>query len=126
MLLVFKISESLKHIFKLLRSGLVYKYKRSGCNVTYYSKTNCHFKARICEHIVTSYLTEKKVKTDNNKLTGIQEHLLCSNYTPSFEVFSILTTESNDFKLKITDRLLTELDKPMLKHLDTLLPLGLF
>ena len=72
LLLVFKIFESLKYIFKIFRSGLVYKYKRGGCNVTYYSKTNCHLKARICGHVVTSYLTEKKVKTDNNKFTGIQ------------------------------------------------------
>ena len=34
-----------------------------------------------------SHLTEKKVKIDSNKLTEIQEHLLCCNYCPLFEDF---------------------------------------
>ena len=81
---------------KMLLSGLVFKYKCGSCNATYYGKTKCHFKVRICKHLGISYLTEKKVKTNNNKLTAIQEHLLCHNYPPSFEDFSILTRESND------------------------------
>ena len=78
---------------KMLLSGLVYQYKCGGCNATYYGKTKHHFKVRICEHLVISHLTEKKVKIDNNKLTAIQKHLLCCNYCPSFEDFSILTRE---------------------------------
>ena len=50
----------------------------------------------ICEHLGISHLTGKEVKTDNNKLTAIQEQLFCCNYSPSFEDFSILTRESND------------------------------
>ena len=76
---------------KMLLSGLVYQYKCGGCNATYYGKTKRHFKVQICEHLGISHLTEKKVKIDNNKLTAIQEHLLCCNYSPSFEDFSILT-----------------------------------
>ena len=91
---------------KMLLSGLFYQYKCGGCNATYYGKTKRHFKVRICEHLGTSHLTEKKVKIDNNKLTTIQEHLLCCNYCPSFEDFSILTRESNDFKLRIMESLL--------------------
>ena len=89
------------NVHKMLLSGLVYQYKCGGCNATYYGKTKRHFKVRICEHLGISHLTEKKVKIDNNKLTAIQEHLLCCNYCPSFEDFSLLTRESNDFKLKI-------------------------
>ena len=69
---------------------------------------------------------EKKVKTDNNKLTAIQEHLLCCNYSPSFEDFSILTQKSNDFKLKIRESLPTARDKPILNKADSPLPLELF
>ena len=72
------------------------------------------------------YLTGKKVKTDNNKLTAIQEYLLCCNYFPSFEDFSILTRESNDFKLKIMDSLQIARDKPILNKADFSLPLELF
>ena len=111
---------------KMLLSGLVYKYKCGGCNATYYGKTKHHFKARICEHLGISNLTGKKVKTDNNKLTLIQEHLLCCNYSPSFEDFSILTKESNDFKLKIMESLLIARDKPVLNKADSSLLLELF
>ena len=68
---------------KMLLSGLAYKYKCGGCNATYNGKTKRHFKVRICEHLGISHLTGKKVKIDNNKLTAIQEYLLCCNYSPS-------------------------------------------
>ena len=59
---------------------------------------------RICENFGSSHLTGKKVKIDKNKLTAIQEHFLCCNYSPSFKEFSIMTMEGNDFKLKIMER----------------------
>ena len=86
---------------KMSLLGLVYKCKCSGCNATCYGKIKCHFKVRICEYLGISHLTGKKVKIDNNKLAAIQEHLLCCNYSSSFEDFSILSRESHDFKLKI-------------------------
>ena len=63
---------------------------------------------------------------DNNKLTVIQEHLVCCNYSPSFEEYSILTKESNDFKLKIMQGLLISHDKPFLNNADSSLSLELF
>ena len=110
----------------LVHSGLVYKYKCGGCNATYYGKTKRHFKVRICEHVSISHLTRKKVKIDSNKLTAIQEHLLCCNYSPSFEDFSILTRESNNFKLKIMESLPIARGKPVLNKADSSLPLELF
>ena len=89
-------------------------------------KDQTPFKVRICEHLGISHLTERKVKIDNNKLTAIQEHLLCCHYYPSFEDFSILTRESNDFKLKIMESLLNARDKPILNKTDSSLPLELF
>ena len=62
---------------QMLLSGLVYQCKC--CNATYYGKTKRHFNVQICEHLGISHLAEKKVKIDNNKLTAIQEHLLCCN-----------------------------------------------
>ena len=97
-----------------------------GCNATYYGKTKRCFKVRIGDHLGISHLTEKKVKIDNNKLTAIQEHLLCCNYSSSFEDFSILTMESNDFKLKIMESLLIACNKPILNKADSSLPLELF
>ena len=59
------------------------------------------------------------MKIGNNKLTVIQEHLLCCNYFPSFEDFSVLTRESNDFKLKIMEILLIARDKSVLNKADS-------
>ena len=110
----------------MLLSRLAYKHKCGGCNVTYYGKTKCHLKVRICEHLGISHLTGKKVKIYNNKQTAIQEHLLWCNYSPSFEDFSILTRESNDFKLNIMESLLIARGKPVLNKADSSLPLELF
>ena len=59
-------------------------------------------------------------------LRAIQEHLLCCNYSPCFEDFSILTTESNGFKLKIMESLLNGYHKPLLTKAVTPIPLELF
>ena len=45
---------------KMLLSGLVYKYKCSGCNATYYGKTKHHVKVQICEHLGISHITAKR------------------------------------------------------------------
>ena len=90
---------------KMLLSGLVFKYKCGGCNTTYNGKNKRHFKTQISQHLGSSHLTGKKAKIYNNKLTAIQEYLLSCNYSSSFEYFSILTRESNFFKLKIMESL---------------------
>ena len=57
-----------------------------------------------------------------NKLTDIQEYLLFFSYSPFLEDFAILTTESNYFKLKIMEGLLTGQDKPMFNNIDSSVP----
>ena len=49
-----------------LRSGIVYKFKCSGCNATYYDKTKRNFKVRMCEHLGVSALIGMTVKGDDN------------------------------------------------------------
>ena len=60
----------------------------------------------LCEHLGISQHTGKKVKININKLTAIQEHLLVCSYSLSFEEFAILTTESNNFTLKMLESIL--------------------
>ena len=48
------------------------------------------------------------------------------NYSPCFENFSILTKESNEFKLEIIESLLIARDKSILNKADFPLPLELF
>ena len=66
------------------------------------------------------------MNTDNNKQTAFEEHLLRYNHSPSSEDFSILTVESNDFKLKTEESLLLARDKPILNKADSSWPLELF
>ena len=69
-------------------------------------RRNAILKSQIWEHLGISRITGKKLKIDNNKLTTVEEHLLCCNYSPSFGNFSILTKESDNFKLDIMESLL--------------------
>ena len=45
----------------MLLSELFYQYKYSGCNPTYYGRTKCHFKVRICE-LLGFHISQKKGK----------------------------------------------------------------
>ena len=110
--IVFTLSVIVKSFFifndklpKMLLSRLGYEYNCGCCNATYYDKIKRRFIVRIGEHLGISHLTRKKVKIDNKKLAVMQEYLLFCNYIPFFENFSILTRESNDFKLKIMQTL---------------------
>ena len=100
----------------------------SYCFIQSYSKTKTkrYFKFRICEDLGISHLTGKRVKIHKNKLTAIQEHINCCNYPSSSDDFSILTRESNDFKLKIMGSLIMARDKPCLNKANSSLPLELF
>ena len=63
---VFRSQHKLNTLFRFkdspnrkIRSFLVYRYKCSNCNVTYYGKTYHHFFTRAAEHIGVSNLTGK-------------------------------------------------------------------
>ena len=107
-----------------LRSGIVYKFKCSGCNATYYGKTKRHFKVRMCEHLGVSALTGKRVKGDND--SAIKEHHLFCNHSSGFDDFSILASNNNDFKVTLMESLLINRDHPPLNKNRHSLPLELF
>ena len=46
-----------------IRTGIIYHYRCSNCNVTYYGKTFRHFYTRVAEHMGISNLTGKRLKT---------------------------------------------------------------
>ena len=104
-----------------LRSGIVYKFKCSGCNAIYYGKTKRHFKIRMCEHLGVSALTGKRVKGDND--SAIKEHHLFCNYSSGFDDFSILAGRNNDFKVTLMESLLINRDHPPLNKNRHSLPL---
>ena len=107
-----------------LRSGIVYKFKCSGCNATYYGKTKRHFKVRMCEHLGVSALTGKRVKGDND--STIKEHYFFCNHSSGFDKFSILARNNNYLKVMLMESLLINRDHPALNKNNRSLPLELF
>ena len=89
------------------------------------AKPNASLKVRISEHLGTSHLTDKKTKT-GHQLTAIQEHILFCNHSPSYENFTILTSEENDFKLTLMESILINRYKPLLNKTVKSMPLELF
>ena len=111
-------------ISKDLQSNLVYKFSCNICNDIYYGKTIRHFKVRSCEHLGLTPLTGKRVKTP--KEGAILDHIIHSGHTPSFDDFSILVKDSNEFRLLIRESLLISRDNPSLNRNIQSIPLELF
>ena len=78
----------------------------------------------MCEHLGLSALTRKRVKGDND--SAIKElHLFC-NHSSGFDNFSILASNSSDFKVTLIESLLIKRDHPPLNKNRHSLPLELF
>ena len=107
-----------------LRSHLIYKYTCSNCNVTYYGETERHLKVRAGEHLSISALTNKRV--NNNKRSAVKDHCIFYNHEGDFPDFSVLSYESNKFKLLIKEALLVSRDNPSLNKQIKSIPLKLF
>ena len=71
------------------------------------------------EHHEVSALAGKRMKRDNNPAIK-QHHLICI-ISFNFDNFSILASNSNDFKVTLIDK-----DQPPLNKSKHSLPLGLF
>ena len=76
----------------------------SKCKVNYYRKAFVHFYTRVAEHMGISNLAGKHLK--NIKQSSISHYLLQCSCAINFDVFDILTSDSNKFKLLLTEGLL--------------------
>ena len=95
-------------------SYLVYRYKCSNCNLTYYGETYHHFFTRAGEHIGVSNLTGKRLR--NIKYSAVSNHLLQWNCTIDFDHFDILATDVSKFNLLVKGSWLIKCDNPLLKE----------
>ena len=82
----------------------------SCCNATHYGKTKRHLFVRASEHLGITPLTKKRVK--NPKKSAIIHHFLLEGHNATYDDFSILTTESNEFELHLNESLLIKREKP--------------
>lgn len=76
------------------------------------------------EHLRISTLRGKRVKGDDD--SAIKEQYLLYNHLPDFEDFSILTRNSNNFKITLMESLLIDSDHPLLNEKKQSLSLEIF
>ena len=76
------------------------------------------------EHLRISTLRGKRVKGDDDSV--IKEQYLLYNHLPDFEDFSILTRNSNNFKITLMESLLIDRDHPLLNEKKQSLSLEIF
>ena len=67
-------------------------------------------KLRASEYLGITPLTQKRVK--NPKTFAIMDHILLDGHNATYDDFSILIPEQNQFKLYLKETLLIERDKP--------------
>ena len=99
---------------KYLCSRLIYKFSCSCCDTTCYGETERHFFVRALEHLGITPLTQKRVK--NPKQSAIMDHILLEAHNVTYNDFSILIPENNQFKLHLKESLLIKRDKPELNR----------
>ena len=84
----------------------------------FFGKTKGVFKVRMCEYLVVSTLTGKRIERDND--SAIKEHHLLCCHLSTFEDFSILVGNNNYFKMEshliIRDYHLLNRNKQSLGH----------
>ena len=102
----------LKTIPSFLCSDTVYKFQHSGCNATYYGKTEHHVKVRMCEHLGISALTGRRIKGDDD--SAIKEQLFLCNDMPDFKDFLILIVNNANLKATLLESILINRDQPLL------------
>ena len=90
----------------------------------YYGKTKRHFNVRMCVHLGMFAFIRKRFKEDND--SAIKKCLLWCNHAPDFEDFSLLTTNSNDFTVKLMESLLISRGHLHLNNNNPFLPLEIF
>ena len=100
---LFKFKESIP---KYLRSHLIYEFSCRCLNATYYDETERHIFVRA-------------------KTSAIMDHILLG-HNATYDDFSILIPENNQFKLDLKESLLIKRDKPELNRNIYTHPLELF
>ena len=96
----------------------------SCCIATYYGETKRHLFERASKYLDITSLTQKGAR--NPKNFAIIEHIFLKGHNPTYDKFSILTIETNEFKLHLKESLLIKSDKPELNRNCYTYPLELF
>ena len=108
---------------RALLSNVVYQFKCSSCNASYFGKTTRHLKVRACEHLGVSPRTGKLVRSAQT--TAVKDHLLFCG-PGSFDNFTVVTSAPNNYILELKESLMIFRDKPNLNRNISSSPLYLY
>ena len=100
---LFKFKE---HIHNYLRPHLTFKFHCSCRNGTCYDETERQLFVQASEYLGITPLTQKRVK--NPKKSAIMDHILLEGHNATYDDFSILISENNQFKLHLKESLLVK------------------
>jgi hypothetical protein len=93
---LFKYKDALPNV---LRAGVVYQFKCSGCSSTYVGQTSRHLRTRICEHLGISPFAGISLKTNS----AIYDHIVQTGHHSSFENFTVICTATSKLDLPILE-----------------------
>ena len=96
---------------QIFDSRVVYKFQCGVCNESYDGECVRHLPARSSEYFGIWPLTNKRVQP--RKDSAICHRLANCNYSPTFEVFSVLCYENKKYLLEYQESLLR--DRPSIK-----------
>ena len=108
----------------LLSSGLSLLINKDSLRCNLNKKIDRHLFVRASEHLGITPLTHKRVK--NPKKSAIMDHILLEGHNATYDDFSILISENNEFKLHLKESLLIKRDKQELNRNIYTHPLELF
>ncbi len=121
---VFRSISCLWHMFQVkepvpgeLRSCVIYKFKCSSCNATYFGKTKRHFSIRVAEHLGLSARTGKPLGCP--PFSAVRNHRDSFQHVVSDGDFEIIQSAKNDYELCIFEGLLINRDNPSLNIIET-------
>jgi hypothetical protein len=106
---LFKYKDALPNV---LRAGVVYHFKCSGCSSTYVGQTSRHLRTRICEHLGISPCTGISLKTNS----AIYDHIVQTGHHSSFGNFTVICTATSKLDLPILEYLQIKKLKPDLNR----------
>ena len=107
----------------LVCSNVVYKFSCSGCNATYYGKTNRNLLIHCNEHLAINRNGHEIVSSSPS---SIRDHIKQTGHTMSIGDFHIISKSSNSYDLLIHESLLIQRDRPSLNSQQSSISLVLF
>ena len=127
---IFKSAKRISSMFQykdriptLVCSNVIYKFSCSGCNASYYGKTNRNLLIRCNEHLG---INRNGRELSSPSPSSIRNHIKQTGHTASIDDFSVISKTSNSYDLLIHESLLIQRDRPSLNSQQSSISMVLF